>query len=69
MRANRDDTMAMLDTRSRPIMADQLKALLAMPCCNDDVERIVDQPIDAVIVEVFRIGPGTDRIAAPVDPR
>ena len=39
-------------------MADQMKALLVMPGRGDDVEDIADQPIDAIIVEVFRIGPG-----------
>jgi hypothetical protein len=39
-------------------MADEVKAPLPMPRCGDDVERIADQPIDAVIVEIRGIGAG-----------
>src|SRR5437016_6151780 len=48
------------------IMADEVKAPLAMAGRGDDVERIADQPVDAVIVEVRGIGAGIDRIAALV---
>jgi hypothetical protein len=31
-----------------------------------DVEGIADQPVDAIAIKVFRIGPRVDRIAALV---
>src|SRR4051812_9860467 len=49
-----------------PIMADQMKASLTMAGGVGDVEGIAGQPVDAIVVKVFRIGPRVDRIAALV---
>ena len=43
-----------------PIMADQMKAPLTMASGVGDVEGIADQPVDAIAVKVFRIGPRVD---------
>jgi hypothetical protein len=64
----RGDTLwiAVGEQAAAPIMANQMKASLAMPGRRDDVERVADQPVDAVAVEVAGIGPGVDRITALV---
>ena len=36
-------------------MTDEMQAALAMTGRLDDVERIADQPVDAIVVEVGRI--------------
>src|SRR5580692_6522905 len=47
-------------------MADEMKAPSGMTGRRNDVERIADQPVDAVVVELSGVGPGIDRIAALV---
>ena len=37
-------------------MADQMEAAAAMPCRGGDVERVADQPVDVVGIEILRIG-------------
>lgn len=39
-----------------PVMANQMKAACAMADGGRDVERIAHQPVDAVGIEILRIG-------------
>lgn len=49
-----------------PIVADQMEATAAMPGCGDDVECVAHQAVDAVGIEILRIGTGARRIASLV---
>lgn len=49
-----------------PVVTDQMKVAVAMAGRLGDVERVADQVVDAVIVEIGRVGPGADRVAALV---
>src|SRR5580704_5722568 len=49
-----------------PIVADQMEAAAAMPCCGDDVECVAHQAVDMVGIEILRIGTSAGRIASLV---
>ena len=49
-----------------PIVPDEMKPSLAVPCCPENVERVADQFVDPVVVENRRIGAGTGGISGLV---
>src|SRR5262249_38558916 len=48
------------------IVTNQVKPTLAMPGRRDDVERVADQAVDTIIIDVSWIGAGIARIATLV---
>jgi len=46
-----------------PIMADEMKPAVAVTHGLNDVERVANQLVDPVVVELGRVGPRADRIA------
>ena len=49
-----------------PIVPDEMKPPLPVPCCPENVERVADQFVDPVVVENRRVGAGTGGISALV---
>ena len=47
-----------------PIMAHEVKALIAIARCGDDRHRIIHQPVHVIVGRIARIGPRGRRIAA-----